>query len=80
MGSPVFDTMFNGSTSNFLEIVSIETPDGVKMVHKVPISDVSPEAFKIMLRFLYLDEISLDDETVVDTVYCGRNSADIYFP
>uniref|UniRef100_A0A914DLE7 BTB domain-containing protein n=1 Tax=Acrobeloides nanus TaxID=290746 RepID=A0A914DLE7_9BILA len=72
VGSPVFDTMFNGSVASSLENVTIETERGLKTVQQVTISDISPKVFKNMLRYLYLDEINLDNKSVVDIIYCAK--------
>lgn len=65
--------MFNGSVASSLENVTIETERGLKTVQQVTISDISPKVFKDMLRYLYLDEIKLDNKSVVDIIYCGMS-------
>uniref|UniRef100_A0A5S6R451 BTB domain-containing protein n=1 Tax=Trichuris muris TaxID=70415 RepID=A0A5S6R451_TRIMR len=56
-GSTVFYAMFFGGFSKNAEI---------------PIPDVEPEAFKIMLRYLYTDEVHLDADTVIPTLYVAK--------
>ncbi|KFD58965.1 hypothetical protein M514_00128 [Trichuris suis] len=56
-GSTVFYAMFFGGFSKNTEI---------------PVPDVEPEAFKIMLRYLYTDEVHLDPDTVIPTLYVAK--------
>nr|XP_040563915.1 BTB/POZ domain-containing protein 6-B-like [Lepeophtheirus salmonis] len=38
----------------------------------VPIPDVEPAAFLVMLKYLYCDEITLEPENVLPTLYCSK--------
>ncbi|KRZ69173.1 BTB/POZ domain-containing protein 6 [Trichinella papuae] len=56
-GSTVFYAMFYG---NFAKCTEIEVPD------------VEPDAFRNLLRYLYTDEIYVDNETVISTLYVSK--------
>lgn len=60
-GSAVFDAMFNGTLAT--ASVEIEVPD------------VEPAAFLAVLLFLYTDEIQIDPETVMTTLYTAKKYA-----
>lgn len=60
-GSAVFDAMFNGT----LATVSSE----------IEVPDVEPAAFLAVLLFLYTDEIQIDPETVMTTLYTAKKYA-----
>ena len=57
-GSSVFFAMFHGGLAE--EKDQIEVPD------------VEPSAFLSLLRFLYTDDISLDDDNVLSTLYISK--------
>ncbi|UYV76842.1 BTBD1 [Cordylochernes scorpioides] len=61
VGSPVFDTMFNGSMAT--SATEIELPD------------VEPPAFLALLKFLYSDEVQFGPETVMMTLYTAKKYA-----
>lgn len=61
VGSAVFDAMFNGTLAT--EADQIELPD------------VEPAAFLALLRFLYSDEVQIDPETVMTTLYTAKKYA-----
>ncbi|OQV20626.1 putative BTB/POZ domain-containing protein 2 [Hypsibius exemplaris] len=59
MGSIVFHAMFYG---NLREQVGI-----------IPVPDVEPEAFWIMIRYLYSEDVTgLTMENVMETIYCAK--------
>ncbi|XP_046386661.1 BTB/POZ domain-containing protein 1-like isoform X2 [Ischnura elegans] len=58
VGSGVFDAMFNGTLATQSE--TIELPD------------VEPAAFLALLRFLYSDEVCIEPETVMTTLYTAK--------
>ncbi|KAG7198045.1 hypothetical protein KM043_016270 [Ampulex compressa] len=60
-GSAVFDAMFNGTLAT--ASTEIEVPD------------VEPTAFLAVLLFLYTDEIQIDPETVMTTLYTAKKYA-----
>ncbi|XP_012272469.1 BTB/POZ domain-containing protein 1 [Orussus abietinus] len=60
-GSAVFDAMFNGTLATASS--EIEVPD------------VEPAAFLAVLVFLYTDEIQIDPETVMTTLYTAKKYA-----
>lgn len=60
-GSAVFDAMFNGTLATASS--EIEVPD------------VEPTAFLAVLLFLYTDEIQIDPETVMTTLYTAKKYA-----
>ncbi|XP_033230068.1 BTB/POZ domain-containing protein 1-like [Belonocnema kinseyi] len=60
-GSAVFDAMFNGTLAT--ASVEIEVPD------------VEPVTFLAVLLFLYTDEIQIDPETVMTTLYTAKKYA-----
>ncbi|XP_015117553.1 BTB/POZ domain-containing protein 1 [Diachasma alloeum] len=60
-GSAVFDAMFNGTLAT--ASAEIEVPD------------VEPTAFLAVLLFLYTDEIQIDPETVMTTLYTAKKYA-----
>ncbi|XP_015596339.1 BTB/POZ domain-containing protein 2 isoform X2 [Cephus cinctus] len=60
-GSAVFDAMFNGTLAT--SSAEIEVPD------------VEPAAFLAVLLFLYTDEIQIDPETVMTTLYTAKKYA-----
>lgn len=60
-GSAVFDAMFNGMFATASS--EIEVPD------------VEPAAFLAVLLFLYTDEIQIDPETVMTTLYTAKKYA-----
>ncbi|XP_051174561.1 BTB/POZ domain-containing protein 1-like [Leptopilina boulardi] len=60
-GSAVFDAMFNGTLAT--ASVEIEVPD------------VEPATFLAVLLFLYTDEIQIDPENVMTTLYTAKKYA-----
>ncbi|CAG5083342.1 Similar to BTBD2: BTB/POZ domain-containing protein 2 (Homo sapiens) [Cotesia congregata] len=60
-GSAVFDAMFNGTLAT--ASAEIEVPD------------VEPAAFLAVLLFLYTDEIQIDPDTVMTTLYTAKKYA-----
>ncbi|KAK3554644.1 hypothetical protein QTP70_030006 [Hemibagrus guttatus] len=58
VGSSVFSAMFYG--------------DLAEGDHEIQIPDVEPAAFLILLKYLYSDEIELEAETVVGTLYAAK--------
>jgi len=60
-GSAVFDAMFNGTLATASS--EIEVPD------------IEPIAFLTVLLFLYTDEIQIDPETVMTTLYTAKKYA-----
>lgn len=62
VGSAVFDAMFN---SNFA------TTDQ----EEIPLPDVEPASFLALLKFLYSDEVQIDPETVMTTLYTAKKYA-----
>ncbi|XP_029646899.1 BTB/POZ domain-containing protein 1 [Octopus sinensis] len=61
VGSAVFDALFNWmKTSNYTHENLIEIPD------------VEPSAFLALLRFLYCDEVQINPETVMTTLYAAK--------
>ncbi|KAH9419557.1 BTB/POZ domain-containing protein 1 [Dermatophagoides pteronyssinus] len=71
IGSPVFDAMFNGLLAKSSDIS--DKYDGIKDgSHEIELPDIEPEAFKALLRFLYLDEVDIDPETVMTTLYAAK--------
>ncbi|XP_046416603.1 BTB/POZ domain-containing protein 1-like isoform X2 [Neodiprion virginianus] len=60
-GSAVFDAMFNGTLATSAS--EIEVPD------------IEPAAFLAVLLFLYTDEIQIDPETVMTTLYTAKKYA-----
>ncbi|OTF69985.1 hypothetical protein BLA29_000199 [Euroglyphus maynei] len=71
IGSAVFDAMFNGLLAK-----SSDTSDNCDRIedgsHEIELPDIEPEAFKALLRFLYLDEVDIDPETVMTTLYAAK--------
>ncbi|XP_046358644.1 BTB/POZ domain-containing protein 1-like isoform X2 [Haliotis rufescens] len=61
VGSAVFDALFNGGMA---------TSDSV-----IEIPDVEPAAFLALLKFLYSDEVQIDPETVMTTLYTAKKYA-----
>ncbi len=57
-GSTVFYAMFFGGLAEDKDV--IEVPD------------VEPAAFLAMLRYLYCDEVGLDNDNVLATLYCAK--------
>ncbi|VDN01994.1 unnamed protein product [Thelazia callipaeda] len=62
-GSAVFDTMFNGQMKHNEKSYLIKLPD------------VEPSAFLALLKFLYTDEVSIEPETVMTTLYTAKKYA-----
>jgi len=62
IGSGVFDAMFNG-------------PMAVSSATDIELPDVEPAAFKIMLRFLYTDEVRLAPDIVMQCLYTAKKYA-----
>lgn len=77
IGSAVFDAMFNGPLTR-----AAQSDERSKLGEAVPntsgddteieLPDVEPEAFMALLRFLYLDEVQIDAETVMATLYAAK--------
>ena len=63
IGSQVFMAMFYGSGSHMMPSSEIEIPD------------VEPEPFKHMLRYLYTDELYIEPESVMSTLYVAKKYA-----
>ena len=61
IGSAVFDAMFNGGMATKSE--------------EVEIPDVEASAFLALLKFLYSDEVQIDPETVMTTLYTAKKYA-----
>ncbi|KAG8233417.1 hypothetical protein J437_LFUL013411 [Ladona fulva] len=58
VGSGVFDAMFNGTLATQAETIDLP--------------DVEPAAFLALLRFLYSDEVCIEPETVMTTLYTAK--------
>ncbi|TSV02074.1 BTB/POZ domain-containing protein 6 [Bagarius yarrelli] len=58
VGSSVFSAMFYG--------------DLAEGEHEIQIPDVEPAAFLILLKYLYIDEIELEAETVIGALYAAK--------
>lgn len=58
IGSAVFDALFNGSMA---------TADD-----QIEIPDVEAEAFRSLLKFLYTDQVEIEPETVMATLYAAK--------
>ncbi len=61
VGSAVFDAMFNST---------LATSD-----EEIPLPDVEPASFLALLKFLYSDEVQIDPETVMTTLYTAKKYA-----
>ncbi len=61
IGSAVFDAMFNGGMATKSD--------------EVEIPDVEASAFLALLKFLYSDEVQIDPETVMTTLYTAKKYA-----
>jgi len=61
VGSAVFDAMFNSTLAT--------TED------EIVLPDVEPASFLVLLRFLYSDEVKIDPETVMTTLYTAKKYA-----
>ena len=61
VGSAVFDAMFNGGMATTSS--------------EVEIPDVEPSAFLALLKFLYTDQVTIDAETVMTTLYTAKKYA-----
>ncbi|RWS19972.1 BTB/POZ domain-containing protein 2-like protein, partial [Leptotrombidium deliense] len=61
VGSAVFNAMFNGKMAT--------TEENIRL------PDVEPPAFRALLRFLYTDEVEIDPETVMMTLYTAKKYA-----
>lgn len=71
IGSAVFNAMFNGLLSKSSDCG--DRIDGTEDdTHEIELPDIEPEAFKALLRFLYLDEVDIDAETVMTTLYAAK--------
>lgn len=74
IGSAVFDAMFNGPLAhqatdrNPPEV----DPQSQKCENDIALPDVEPEAFKSLLTFLYLDEVRIDANSVMATLYVAK--------
>ena len=68
-GSTVFYAMFFGGLSE-KDSGGPSTKDPSSAAIEVP--DVEPPAFLAMLRYLYCDEVALDDDSVLATLYCAK--------
>ncbi|KAJ8669117.1 hypothetical protein QAD02_000376 [Eretmocerus hayati] len=60
-GSAVFDAMFNGTLAT--------------SSNEIEVPDVEPETFLAVLLFLYTDEISINPDTVMTTLYTAKKYA-----
>lgn len=76
IGSAVFDAMFNGPLTRALKDerskVGESVPNATGEDTEIELPDVEPEAFQALLRFLYLDEVQIDAETVMTTLYAAK--------
>lgn len=63
IGSQVFMAMFYGTGSQMLPTSEIEIPD------------VDPESFKNMLHYLYTDELHVEPDSVMSTLYVAKKYA-----
>jgi BTB/POZ domain-containing protein 1/2 len=61
IGSAVFDAMFNSELAAKESVISLP--------------DVEPAAFLSLLKFLYTDEVSIDPNTVMHTLYTAKKYA-----
>lgn len=61
VGSAVFDAMFNST---------LATAD-----EEIPLPDVEAASFLALLKFLYSDEVQIDPETVMTTLYTAKKYA-----
>lgn len=61
VGSAVFDAMFNST---------LATND-----EEIPLPDVEAASFLALLKFLYSDEVQIDPETVMTTLYTAKKYA-----
>lgn len=68
IGSAVFDAMFNGPLTKANQKTTNESSE----VSEIEIPDVEPEAFRALLRFLYMDEVDIGPETVMATLYSAK--------
>ncbi|XP_032453184.1 BTB/POZ domain-containing protein 1 isoform X2 [Nasonia vitripennis] len=60
-GSAVFDAMFNGTLAT--------------LSNEIEVPDVEPETFLAVLLFLYTDEILINPDTVMTTLYTAKKYA-----
>lgn len=77
IGSAVFDAMFNGALTKANELKNkLEHESTVSSANnietQIELPDVEPEAFKTLLRFLYLDEIQIGPDNVLATLYVAK--------
>ncbi|CAB01179.1 BTB domain-containing protein [Caenorhabditis elegans] len=65
IGSVVFDAMFNGGL----------TPKNTEEALEIELPDVEPSAFLALLKFLYSDEVKIEAESVMTTLYTAKKYA-----
>ncbi|CAP26221.1 Protein CBR-TAG-30 [Caenorhabditis briggsae] len=65
IGSVVFDAMFNGGL----------TPNHPEEALEIELPDVEPSAFLALLKFLYSDEVKIEAESVMTTLYTAKKYA-----
>lgn len=65
IGSVVFDAMFNGGL----------TPNNPEEALEIELPDVEPSAFLALLKFLYSDEVKIEAESVMTTLYTAKKYA-----
>ncbi|EFP08492.1 hypothetical protein GCK72_014186 [Caenorhabditis remanei] len=65
IGSVVFDAMFNGGL----------TPNNPGEALEIELPDVEPFAFLALLKFLYSDEVKIEAESVMTTLYTAKKYA-----
>uniref|UniRef100_A0A1I7U7D6 BTB domain-containing protein n=1 Tax=Caenorhabditis tropicalis TaxID=1561998 RepID=A0A1I7U7D6_9PELO len=65
IGSVVFDAMFNGGL----------TPNNPEEALEIELPDVEPYAFLALLKFLYSDEVNIEAESVMTTLYTAKKYA-----
>ncbi|VDK47921.1 unnamed protein product [Anisakis simplex] len=70
-GSAVFDAMFNGGLADNRTDLS----KGAMFVSEIELPDVEPNAFLALLKFLYSDELSIEPESVMTTLYTAKKYA-----
>ncbi|CAF0758042.1 unnamed protein product [Didymodactylos carnosus] len=65
VGSCVFEAMFNRS-------LTLNNDQATDNNDKIEVPDVEPSAFKNLLRFLYSDQVSLNDDNIMTTLYAAK--------
>jgi hypothetical protein len=66
VASPVFDAMLNGPEAKD------KTKD--KFAHNpvIRLTDQDPQAFEVILKYLYTDKLELNDKTIMTTLHSAR--------